>query len=55
MRKILKIILAIIVLLVILFATFAALYFLDIAAYTATGSQTLKPTGTSIGKSPCRL
>jgi flavodoxin len=50
MRKILKIIIAIIFVVVILIAAFGALIFLDLAAYTATGSQTLTPTGTSIGK-----
>ena len=28
---------------------FGAIIFLDVAAYTATGSQTLTPTGTSVG------
>jgi flavodoxin len=35
---------------IIIFVAFAALIFLDLAAYTATGSQTLTPTGTSVGK-----
>lgn len=46
MRKILKIILAIFAVLIIIMVAFAALVFLDVAAYTATGSQTLIPTGT---------
>jgi flavodoxin len=50
MRKILKIVIAIIAVVVILVAAFGALIFLDLAAYTATGSQTLTPAGTSIGK-----
>jgi flavodoxin len=50
MRKIFKIILAVIAVLIIVFVSFAALIFLDLAAYTATGSQTLTPTGTSVGK-----
>ncbi len=50
MRKALKIILAIVVALVVIFAIFAAMFVLDISAYTATGSQTLTPTGTSQGK-----
>jgi hypothetical protein len=49
MRKILKIILAIIAVIIILVVAFAAVIFLDLAAYTATGSQTLTPTGTSTG------
>jgi menaquinone-dependent protoporphyrinogen IX oxidase len=49
MRKLFKVIIAVIVVLVVLFAAFAALFFLDLAAYTASGSQTLTPTGTSIG------
>ena len=50
MRKILKIVIAVIAVIVILVVAFGALIFLDLAAYTATGSQTLTPTGTSIGK-----
>jgi flavodoxin len=50
MRKIFKIILAIIALLIIVVGVFAAVIFLDIAAYTATDSQTLTPTGASVGK-----
>ncbi|MGD6934582.1 MAG: hypothetical protein ACQCN5_10290 [Candidatus Bathyarchaeia archaeon] len=49
MKKILKIIIAIIAILVIIFAVFAAMFVLDLSAYTATGSQTLTPEGTSIG------
>jgi flavodoxin len=50
MRKALKIILAIFAAIIIIAAIFGALFFLDLAAYTATSSQTLTPTGTSIGK-----
>ena len=49
-RKVFKIVIAIFVLLIIIIAAFGAIVFLDIAAYTATDSQTLKPTGTSVGK-----
>lgn len=50
MRKALKIILAIILVLVVIFAVFAALFLLDIAAYTGPAAKTLTPTGASIGK-----
>jgi flavodoxin len=50
MRRAFKIILAIFAVLIIVIAAFGAIIFLDVAAYTATGSQTLTPTGTSIGK-----
>jgi flavodoxin len=50
MRKILKIILVIFAAIIIIIGAFAAIIFLDLAAYTATGSQTLTPTGTSVGK-----
>jgi flavorubredoxin len=50
MRKIFKIIIAIFAVLIILAVSFGALIFLDLAAYTATGSQTLTTNGTSAGK-----
>jgi flavodoxin len=50
MRKIFKIILVILAVIIIVVVAFAAIIFLDVAAYTATGSQTLTPTGTSSGK-----
>ena len=50
MRKAFKIILVIFAILIIIVVSFAALFFLDLAAYTATGSKTLSPTGTSVGK-----
>ena len=50
MRKIFKIILAIIAVLIIMVVAFGAIILLDVAAYTATGSQTLTPTGASVGK-----
>ncbi|XHH10050.1 MAG: flavodoxin family protein [Candidatus Bathyarchaeia archaeon] len=49
MKKSLKIIITIIAILVIIFAVFAVMFVLDISAYTATGSQTLTPEGTSTG------
>ncbi len=50
MRKVFKIILAVFAVIIILVAAFGAIVFLDLAAYTATGSKTLTPTGTSTGK-----
>ena len=50
MRKIFKIILAIFAVIIIIVVAFGAIILLDVAAYTATGSQTLTPIGTSIGK-----
>jgi flavodoxin len=50
MRKVFKIILAIFAILIIVVVSFGAIIFLDVAAYTATGAQTLFPTGTSVGK-----
>lgn len=50
MRRILKVVIAIVSVLVIIFAVFAAMFVLDISAYTATGSETLNPTGESVGK-----
>ena len=50
MRKIFKIILAIFAALIIIVVAFGAIILLDVAAYTATGSQTLTPTGASVGK-----
>jgi flavodoxin len=49
-RKVFKIIIVIITVLIVIFAVFAAMFVLDISAYTATGSQTLTPDGTSVGK-----
>lgn len=49
MKKMLKIILAVFAALVIIVAIFGAIFFLDLASYTATGSQTLMPTGESVG------
>jgi flavodoxin len=50
MRKIFKIILAIFVAIITIVVAFGAIIVLDLAAYTAIGSQTLTPTETSIGK-----
>ena len=49
MRKVLKIILVIFAVLIILVVAFVGIVFLDVAAYTATGSQTLTSSGTSKG------
>jgi flavodoxin len=49
MRKIFKIIGVIFVVLILLFVAFAAVIFLDVAALTATGSQTLSPSGNVVG------
>jgi flavodoxin len=50
MKKIFKIILVVLVVIIIVVVAFAAIIFLDVAAYTATGSQTLASTGTRSGK-----
>jgi flavodoxin len=50
MRKIFKIIFAIFAVLIIIVVVFGAIILLDVAAYTATGSQTLTPTGATVGK-----
>ena len=50
MRRILKIIITVFVTIIILVGAFAAVLFLDLAAYTATGSNTLTQSGTSSGK-----
>jgi len=50
MRKAFKIIITAIVALIIVVAALGAIVFLDVPTYTATGSQTLTPTGTSVGK-----
>ena len=50
MRKIFKIILVAFAVLIIVVVAFGAIILLDVAAYTATGSQTLMPTGVSAGK-----
>lgn len=49
MRKLLKIILAIFAVLIIIVAIVGAIFFLDLVAYTATGSQTLPASGTPMG------
>ncbi len=49
MRKIFKIVIAVLAILIIAFVAFSAMIFLDLAAYTATGSQTLTPNKTSVG------
>jgi flavodoxin len=49
MKKALKIILAVFAALFIVVLAFGAVVFLDVVAYTATGSQTLPAAGTSIG------
>ena len=50
MRKILKIVLLVLAVIIIMVVAFGAIIFLDLASYTATGSQTLAPSGTSAGK-----
>ena len=49
MRKAFKIILAIFAVLIITVAAVGAVFFLDVSALTATSSQTLTPTGPSVG------
>jgi hypothetical protein len=49
MRKAFKIILAVFAVLIIIVVAFGAIFFLDVAAYTAAGAKTLTPTGTSAG------
>jgi flavodoxin len=49
MRKLFRIIIAIFVVLIIMFAIFGALFVLDLAGYGATASETLTPTGASVG------
>ena len=50
MRKAIKIIIAVFATIIIVIAALGSIVFLDVAAYTATGSKTLTPTGTPIGK-----
>lgn len=45
-----KIILAVFAVLIIAVVLLAGIAFLDFSAYTATGSETLSPAGTSVGK-----
>ncbi len=49
MNKILKTIMSVVAILLIVVVTVAAVIFLDVAAYTATGTQTLTPSGTPTG------
>jgi flavodoxin len=49
MRKIIKIILAVFAILLIIFSIASAIIFLDVASLTATNSQTLSPSGQTIG------
>jgi flavodoxin len=50
MKKMLKIIFSIFVVIIIIISAFAAIIFLDLASYTATGSKILEATGNSVGK-----
>jgi hypothetical protein len=50
MRKIFKITLTIFAVLIIIVLAFGTIILLDVAAYTATGSQTLTSTGATVGK-----
>ncbi len=49
MRKVLKVIFAIFTVLVIFLVIFAVVFLLDLAAYTATGTQTLPASGSFMG------
>jgi flavodoxin len=49
MRKLLKIILAVFAVIILTFVIIGAILFLDLAAYTATDTQTLTPQGTPMG------
>ncbi|MCW3984446.1 MAG: flavodoxin domain-containing protein [Candidatus Bathyarchaeota archaeon] len=49
MKKLLKIILAVFAVIILAFVIIGAILFLDLAAYTATGTQTLTPQGASMG------
>ena len=50
MRLWLKIAVVILVVLVVLIVSVFAAIFFDLASYTATGSETLNPTGSSVGR-----
>jgi menaquinone-dependent protoporphyrinogen IX oxidase len=50
LRKIFKLIFTIFAALIIILVAFGSIILLDIFAYTATGAQTLTPTGSSVGK-----
>jgi flavodoxin len=49
MRRIFKVLLAVFAVLVIIVVAFGAVFFLDLMAFTASGSKTLTPQGTSVG------
>jgi flavodoxin len=49
MRRIFKILLAVFAVFVIIVVAFGTFFFLDLVAFTATGSKTLTPQGTSVG------
>jgi flavodoxin len=49
MRRIFKVLLAVFAVLVIIVVAFGAFFFLDLVAFTATGSKTLTPQGASVG------
>jgi len=50
MKKWLKIVIVVIVVIVILIVSVLAIFSLDLASYGATSSETLNPTGTSVGR-----
>ncbi len=50
MKKLFKIILALFAVLIVGIVAFGAIIVLDIAAYTSTDSETLTPSGASVGK-----
>ncbi len=49
MKKLLKIILAVFAVIIMIFVIIGAIFFLDLVAYTATGTQTLTPSEASMG------
>jgi len=50
MRKRTKIALTVLAVIIVLAVILGSIVFLDVAAYTATGSTTITPTGSSLGK-----
>jgi uncharacterized protein YpmB len=50
MKKWLKIALVVLVVILILLVSLFVIFIFDLTSYTATGSETLNPIGTSIGR-----
>ncbi len=50
MRRLLKVGIVVLVVIVVLTVAVVAVFALDLSSYAATGSQTLSPVGTSVGK-----